>query len=120
MKKKKNLLNNYLTDNLEIMNHISYYFFAIELLESKDKNYGIEVKSNSKHSLLPSFKYIYNKICDTYSDDNPKISSIKDGLQYWIKNLDKNYSKKSKYFKVPEILREDDFPELKKGFRKMD
>jgi len=101
------------------MNNLTIMYTGLDFQELENKErYQVEVKSKSRTAFLSLLKYSYENICDMYPKDTPKIATIKEEMKYWIKYLNKNYSTKSRVFKVPETIREKDISSLNKDVKK--
>jgi len=101
------------SDFFEMINLLVTLSNLIEFLGmDKDEKFEIQVKgkvSKNEHmSILPSLKKIKENINDLFSNNNSKIELINEGIDEWIKIFEKEYSIKSRFWKLPETLREGD------------
>ncbi len=101
------------SDYFETIDLLKTLFLSVQFIELKEEDhYGIQVKGRSSKdtglTILPTLKKIQKSINDLFSNNNSKIQSVNEELNEWIDYFNKEYSMKSKFWKLPEELREDD------------
>ena len=101
------------SDYFETIDLLTTLFLSVQFVELKQKDYyGIQVKGRSSKdtglTVLLTLKKIQKSINDLFPNTNSKIQSVDEELNEWIDYFNKEYSIKSKFWKVPEDLREDD------------
>ena len=100
---------------VQVTSELTSLYELISLMEESDEiqnNVELQVKGKGDGLiLLPTLKRCH-KLIDEIDSDGDIFVPIHDDFDDCIEYLDKNYSIKSKWIKLPETLREKDFKKI--------